>query len=71
MFFLSFFVSSFVCMSKIPVSFAMHLSVKEGSLEKTLDYSHHESTPPTGATVSDEADNKRAKVTTKFETDLE
>lgn len=32
------------------------------SLDKTLDYSHHNAPPPPGASVGDEADNGRAKV---------
>ena len=42
------------------------MNVKEGNLEETLDYSHHNANTPAGATVSDEADNSRAKVCLKL-----
>lgn len=47
---------------QVPVSFAVHLSIAEHDLDNALDYSHHASNIPSGATVSDEADNSRAKV---------
>ena len=54
-----------IAYTQIPISFAIHLSLTEDSLNKTLDYSHshHDTNLPQGATVADEADNSRAKVT--------
>ncbi|XP_064384200.1 uncharacterized protein LOC135333213 isoform X2 [Halichondria panicea] len=46
---------------KVPISFALHLSLGEESLDKTLDYSHHSTNLPPGATLADEADNSKAK----------
>ncbi len=47
---------------QVPISFALHLSLGEESLDKTLDYSHHSTNLPPGATLADEADNSKAKV---------
>jgi hypothetical protein len=52
--------------SRCPISFAIHLSLGLDSLDKTLDYSHHNAPPPPGATVGDEADNGRAKASNSF-----
>ena len=40
--------------------------IRLDSLDKTLDYSHHNAPPPPGATVGDEADNGRAKASNSF-----
>lgn len=45
-----------------PVAFAIHLSLTEDSLNKTLDYSHKVHHLPAGAPVADEADSTRTKV---------
>ena len=49
---------------QVPLSLALNLSLTQDSLDQTLDYSHHNtaSMTPAGATVGDEADNSRAKV---------
>ena len=49
-------------LSQHSISFAIYLSLSEDNLDKTLDYSHHNTTMPQGAKVNDEADNSRAKV---------
>ncbi|KAL5480097.1 hypothetical protein EMCRGX_G023719 [Ephydatia muelleri] len=46
---------------KTPACFAIHLSLTEDSLNKTLDYSHKALHVPQGATVADEADSTRTK----------
>jgi adenylate kinase family enzyme len=48
---------------KVQFTLALDLSLTQDSLDKTLDYSHHNTTSmtPPGATVGDEADNSRAK----------
>lgn len=52
--------------SQVTISFALYLSLSEESLDKTLDYSHHDTTVPQGAKINDEADNGRAKVKPKY-----